>query len=342
MNKYKILLAIIFLLVIILATVIYKRSKEEPQTDILLKVAYNVQSLNYGTVMVAYENGLFDKYDLSVELLPLKSGKEIRLAIASGRADIALTNAVNFLVLIDLGAPVKMLFPCTLSNIVVFVRPDGKIQKLDDLKGKKVYGTLGQSEFVFIRVLKEHGISESDFEFVDVDKDYRGIALLQQKIIDAIPTSIYNEGPLEKLGAIRLKQWEEEGYSREVWPITFIGANTNYLNSYSDRVETFIDVMIETQKFIVNNQEEAAELISKHINEGTVGVANFSPDRVLESWEKGVKYTMWFDTDPLVDMAEFIFKGGQIKTNITLEQMFDFRFIEKIKFAQEEIYGSKN
>jgi ABC-type nitrate/sulfonate/bicarbonate transport system substrate-binding protein len=275
-------------------------------------------------------------------LIPLKSGKEIRQAIASGWTDVALTNAINFLVLSDLGAPVKMLFPCTLSSIVVFVRPDGEIQTFDDLKGKKIYGALGQSWFVFTRVLKEHGILESDFEFVDIDKDYRGMALLQQKIIDAIPTNIYNEGPLEELGAIRLKQWEEEGYSREVWPATFIGVNTDYLNSYSDRVETFIDVMIETQKFIVNNQEEAAELISKHINEGTVGVANFSPDRVLESWQKGVKYTMWFDTDILIDMAKFISEGGQTKSNISLEQMFDFRFIEKIRSAQKEIYGSEN
>ncbi len=339
MKKQKILLGIGLLAMIILVVGIGGRLKRAQPDRGTMRIVYNVQSLNYGVIMAAYEKGLFGKYNLSVELVPLKSGKEIRQAIASGQAEIALTNAVNFLVLNDLGAPVKMLFPCTISNTIVLVRPDGEIEKLADLKGKKVYGTLGQSEFVLVKALKEQGIMDSDFEFVDIEKDYRGIALLQQKIIDAVPTNIYNEGSLEELGAVRLKEWEEGGYSKQTWPATFVGVNTNYLSEHADRVEMFIDVMIEAQLFIRDNQQEAAELVARHINKGTLGVANFSADRVLGSWQEGVKYTMWYDTGVLTEMAEFIFAGGQIKNNIPLDQMFDFRFVDKIKSAQDEIYG---
>jgi len=341
--KKQIILFIV-IIIIVLGAIIYTKSNEDSELETTkpLKIGYNIQSVNYGLAMIAQEKDLFNKFNLPVELFPVESGSETRQALSLGKIDISFTNNLNVLILVNLGAPVKIISPAAMARNLLFVRQDQQIRTFDDLRGKKICGAGGIGEFVFVSVLKQEGIDESEVELIDISKDYRGIALLEQKVIDAIPTSYYNGGLLEKQGAVLHEEWQEKGYSDKFWPTTFIAVNTDYLADNSDKVEKFIDVMIEAHKFIINNQDEAAQLVAKHINEGTDGVAEFSSEGIIKTWQEGLSYVAWVDPSVLTDTSKFYFERGKIDSFIPLEQIFDSRFMDKLKSAQQEIYGSEN
>ncbi|MFH1456564.1 MAG: ABC transporter substrate-binding protein [Patescibacteria group bacterium] len=343
MKKVKLFLIIIIIVIIAIMVLLYVEKKNELQMIQPLRIGYQSQGITSGPIMVAYDKGFFNKAGLQVEMIPLKSGNEIRQAIALNRIDVAFTTPTNVFMVAAIGAPVKIIAHSASVEYILYVRPDGEIKTFSDLKGKKIFGGgVGNSEVVLTFALNKEGIKSTDFEFVDAEKDYRELALVQHKIIDVIPCSRYNKGFLEKAGAIPHQEWEEKGYGDELWPISVVAVNTDYLKENNQLIESFLNVLIEAQEYITMNKNESAELIAKHINTMTGNVKKFSAKEIQDVWQDGVEYVLWYEQDKLIDMSKFVVDTGMIETKIPLETIFDLTFEEKLKFAQDKIYGSKN
>ena len=76
-------LIILWILIVLLATLTLLYSQFNLSRDSVIRIGYNMESFNSGPIMIAYEADLFDKHNLKVELVLLKSGREVQQALAT-------------------------------------------------------------------------------------------------------------------------------------------------------------------------------------------------------------------------------------------------------------------
>ncbi|MDO8556101.1 MAG: ABC transporter substrate-binding protein [Nanoarchaeota archaeon] len=332
------LLLITFAILFVTAVIYFEISSSRHDKD-LIRIGYNAESLYHGPIMIANDKGIFERYGLKVELVPLKSAKETQQALAMGSINLGSAGVTNFFIAIANEAPVKVIAPMAASPTQLFVRPNEE-RKITDLSGKIIASQRGgASNLALGYALDRENVSLDGIKFVDIEKSVRPIALMDKRIVDAVAAGEYEERIYLDYGAVLLEEWETKGYSNKSFPRTVIAVNTNFMRNNKKATELFIDAFIESQKFIEENPGEAAVIIAKHMNDKSRGIIDLSKDDIMESWIK-LKYTIWYDPQELVELSKIAKNIGDLKSNLDVDQIFDESFKDKLEDAQNEIYNT--
>ncbi len=329
-------LYILLLVLLILLVLIYIRYM--PDSEQKLRIGYDTTSIIDGPIIIAYETGIFNKYSIKIEPISARSGAEIAQGLASGQMDLGSTGPIDLFIPISKGAPIQIIAPSAVSPTLLFVNPEKNIKTFEDLIDRKIGARIGSiSTFALGYVLLKENISLESVELINIDSTNRPIALMEKKIVDAAVAGQDDKKTYSNYGAVVLEEWESEGYSNKAFPRTNIAVNTNFMNKNKKAINSFIDAFIEAQKFIKENPDESARIITKHIKERTDGVNDFSIEEIKDSW-KGTKYTLWYNPQDLVEISRVATEIGDLKAPLDSDQFFDLSFEEKLKNAQEEIY----
>jgi NitT/TauT family transport system substrate-binding protein len=273
-----------------------------------------------------------------LELIPFKGGKEVQQALAMGSIDIGSAGATNFFIPIAKGSPIKIIAPLAVSPTLVFVDPSSNIKTFDDLVGKTIASRIGQSSNISLGyALRKENIPINTITFEDIEGNLRPLALMEKKVVDVAVAGEYNEKIYLDYGAVVFEEWITKGYADKPMPRTVIAVNTDSLEKNKEEISSFIDAIIESQRYIKDNPDDAAVIISKQIEEATEGAVVFSVEELKEQW-KTVKYVLWYEPSDVVEISKVAQEIGDIQTALSVEQIFDLSFEEKLKNAQDEIY----
>lgn len=341
--KRKIFYIILFVCLIFLIDFLFLIWFNQPPKTNLIRVGYMPGNMNGAPFYVAYSKGFFDDNNIKIENVPLSSGSEVKQAISAGQIDIGFAGASNFLIPISKGVPIKVIAPMSFTHTYLFVRPDNKTKTFKDLEGKSIaISPGGINEYEIRRILKKENVDVSKINFVYIiDKINRPIALMDKKIVDAVPIDYEDLPKYSALGAIPLKEWETKGYDTKYKLDTVIVVNEEFKRSNSALVEQFIDSIIDGHKFMKSNPQETALIVSSYIKTDTAGTLVYLPENLTTMWENNIlKYILWCDPNILVEMSEIAVEIGQTESNLTLDQIYDLSFEEKLKGMQNEIYST--
>lgn len=332
-KMYFIIVGVILVLLLTILVVSLATKKEEAT----LKIGYSIDSVSQGPIILAMELDLFKKYDLNIMSVPLKGGKEIRDALAMGQIDMGATGAAQFFIPISKGAPIKIISFLTNSPTQVYVRPNS-ITKFSELEGKSITSRVGSStNLIVMYVLKRENVDLTKIKFVDLDKLSSIIALMDKNIIDFAIAGDYEESLYLKAGAVLFEEWGTKGYSKETYSKSVIATNTNFLNANPEAANKFLAAIIDAERYIQEHPNDAAKLLSESIKRDSEGAVIFSPEEIVYTW-KTTKYVLWDDPAKIVNLAKISKDIGDIKEDLTKEQIFDLRFEEVLRNAQEDIY----
>ncbi|MCL2079925.1 MAG: ABC transporter substrate-binding protein [Oscillospiraceae bacterium] len=131
-------IAILALLLTLLAGCSNAPEDEAEPTKIIVADARTTHHLN---LYVAKELGLFEKYNLDIEIVATDDNAMSRDLVVSGSADVFWTCPTTAIAAIAGGAPIKTIAqvkkPCT---SVLLVPADSDIKELSDLQGKNISG----------------------------------------------------------------------------------------------------------------------------------------------------------------------------------------------------------
>lgn len=341
---YIILCAFLVLLVIFLFSIWSNSHKENSlkKENNLIRVGYNIGNVNYAPFFVAYVNNFFNEHNVTIEAIPLQSSGEVKLALSTGQIDVALCGVTDLFIPISKGVSIKIIAPMASASMYLYVRPDNKIRTFQDLLGKTIAARPGGAVDYGIRyVLGKENIDTSKINFANIDKVYRPTALMEKKIVDAVPIGEDELAKYLEVGAVPHEEWETKGYSNFNTPENVIAVNEEFKLSHQLLVEQFIDGIIDGHRFIKSNPEEAAQIVSSYLKKETEGTVVLLPENIIDIWKnKKLEYDLWYDPVALVDMTKIAVDIGQIESNLTLDQIFDLSFEEKLKNAQNEIYST--
>ena len=348
MKKYSIAkiawFAVAIMLILYFVFFLYK-SNETQSSSTVIKVAVSAtEPLFDAPFIIPYKKGFFAKHRVNVEMVSLGGGGDIKQALATGHVDIGATAMINFLIAASKGAPVKIIAFKNVAPMYLYVNPNSCINTFQDLEGK-IIGTRpdGSGALLINFICKREGVDSTSLRYLKIDKATGPLALMERKIVDAIPISPGMEEIYDAAGTIRHREWEEKGYSKVSFTGTtvfsIIAVNTDSIAADPDAYKKFIDAYIDGHMFIKQHPNKAAEILAQYSAEASGGAITPSANDIKKTMDEGaLKYLLWCDPIILEQLSIIATDTGMIKNTLSLHDILDDRFQNKLSDAQNDIY----
>ncbi|MEK6872347.1 MAG: ABC transporter substrate-binding protein [Nanoarchaeota archaeon] len=337
---------ILSILIIVYALTAFIKPLKNENTSALpkIKVGYKLTNLDSVPIILAYEKGYFYEQGIDVELVQV-SGSDAPVAIVSGQVDIVISAASRFYSPIEKGAPVRIISPISATRVELLVQPDSNITSFKDLEGKKVsYGTgKGTNELLLRYILAKENVDLKKVNFLELDNQYLHTMLMEQKTLDAIFISDAGYvNAAEKLGAVIMPAWKDSKYEKESSTGIIIAANTDFLNNNEETVRSFFKGVIEADSYLKSNLDDSVIIVTKFYRDNSNGAVDLKPEELKSFIDQGkVSYYLWEDPSLIVGMAQISFELNITKHPLTIDELYDLRFENMLKSAQNEIYNQK-
>lgn len=316
---------------------------ETPRVLPKIKVGYRLTNMDAILEVLAKEKGYFEEQGIDAELMVMETADAIPTAVASGQVDIVIAGPPRFYGPIEKGAPVKIIAPSDNTPSELFVRPNSGINNFKDLEGKRVsFGTGGSTNELLLRyVLTKEKVDLNKVKFLAIDNQYLHSLLMEKKSLDAIfiKDAAFADAA-KKLGAVVMPGWINNNYEKNN-TAAIIAINTNYLNSNEATVRAFFRAIIDANRYLKNNLNDSASLITKFYKDTSNGTVDVKPEEFAGFITGGkLSYPLWDDMGLVAEMARISGELGITKRILTQDELFDFRFKDLLNGAQNEIYGS--
>ncbi|WP_226036012.1 aliphatic sulfonate ABC transporter substrate-binding protein [Aquibacillus saliphilus] len=157
------------------------------------------------------------------------------------------------------GAPIKNVYVYSKPEWTALVTdPDSDIQTLEDLEGKKVAATLGTDPYIFLlRSLNAEGVSPDDVEIVNLQHG-DGASALVSGSVDAWA------GLDPHMARLELESDAELFYrNADFNTYGFLNVREDFAEQHPQYVNRVIEVYEKARKWVLDNPEEAAELLAE-------------------------------------------------------------------------------
>lgn len=250
-------------------------------------------------LIVAYEKGFFKQAGLNVVLKKTATDEDVPAAVGSGKYTASNGIFFNYLGPIYNGTPVKLSGGLHHGCLDLYVRNDGSVPTISDLKGKKIgTGTLqGSAMNYFSLELLDVGINSApaakQVEWVVIDQSQLPQALKTGRV-DAIATSG---------GYAPIIQAVKDGWAKEIsnnddnmatkmsdnakYPCCAVVLNETFVSEDPVTASKLVNAWSQGSRWAGTNLEETAKL------EASGSYVDGTPEEILQ-----VLQTMTFDPSP--------------------------------------------
>jgi ABC-type nitrate/sulfonate/bicarbonate transport system substrate-binding protein len=273
-----------------------------------VRMAQNLSPIS-GIVIVAKEKGLFEKHGLDVVVSNFTSGKQALDAVIGGGADIATTAESPVTAAAMAKQKIAFITRMEYSDLQTLTAASAKINSLADLKGKRIGYTVGTgSEVYTMLLLKRAGLTKSDVTLVSL-RPQDMAAALSSGGIDAMDTWEPHISNAEKALGAKVKELNTKGIYAETFNIVTM---QDYLAANPDVMLKFLRSMLDAEKWMKANREEAISIVAK-----TVGM---NRDDLAQIWNKFI-YQVALDKrtiDVLRNHAEWRLTSGNAPAGATM------------------------
>lgn len=264
---------------------------------------------SFTAVYVAHEKGYFGDHGVDVEVLKLEGGPAMAQAVTAGQADMATQSDATTVTMMAADPDLRALADFQHSNTYIKVvwGPD-----VDDAADIKKLATLpGIMTLATVRYLESQGVDPESVELVSASPPDVPV-MLQRGDVDG--TVIYEpwatrsaeEGDGEIVGSIG-----DFGVSYAQWLITDAG----WLAGHEEEAAKVLAAIEDANEFIVENPEEAQQIVEDAIKIPAEQTAQIMEDLVFETRD--------IDDAALQnskDNAQFFVDNGTLKSMPDLDE----------------------
>ena len=259
-----------------------------------VRVAVMTGNFDHYYTVIGMEEGIFEKYGLEVEVTEFAAGINTVDAIVTEQADIglladyALVNRIgNTSEDTDLRVIARMATSSADGN-KLYVNPD-VITELSDLEGQAIITLPGTVWDYWVGVIIEAaGLTEDDVTILEVDSAQSALAVMSSGEGVAFCAGGVNGHKLEDAGMEAFCSLSEFGLSTDQYYI----ADEDYIAENGDTINAFYEAVTEIETFIIDNQEESADIIAEEldIDADDVLLALGATDPVLDFTEDTLEH----------------------------------------------------
>ena len=215
---------------------------------------------------VAEDQNIFSKYGLVVTLRKYDTGAGSLNGMLNGEADITF-GVTEFPVVRKVFEKSKVRIIGVIAkteNQYLVGRKDAGIEKVADLKGKRIGTTFGTiAEFYLGRFLELNGISIQEVTVVDLKTPAEWENAVADGVVDAIVTA----QPYADLASKRL------GSNAIVWPVQggqytsgLVVSSEEWITTHPEIVKRFLKSLAQAEEYVVRHPAETKAIMQKKLN----------------------------------------------------------------------------
>jgi len=239
------------------------------------------QAFSFVPVDVGMQHGIFKKHGLEIESTAFAGDAKMQQAMAADSIDIALGSGPA-MAFITKGAPVKAVaaFAGRPLLLVLAVRSDGSINKVADLKGRRVsVSTVGSLTYWLVDELnRQNGWAPGTIIPTPMGAMKGQIAALKTKEIDGMVTELSTAYTLEKAGEAKIIY--SFGDLVRDFHIHVVFATNKLIAERPQAIRAFLAAWFETIAFMRKNKA-ATVAIAKTVMEADEDVASRVYDALM-------------------------------------------------------------
>lgn len=223
---------------------------------------------------VALEKGYYKAKGLDVEIEYSKGSGDAIAKADTGRADVALADAMTVIPALARGAKVKIIgMVMDKSPLNIFVWDDSPIKTPKDLEGKTLAAPPGDAQRVLFKAFAESvGVDANKVSWLNVDPAAKVPALVGRRV-DGVGT-YYTDLPMfEKpmgVGKVRAMRWSDYGF--DPYAISII-ANDKTIQSNPAMLKAFLEASYMGWRDALADMDEGLAIFKKRVPELDLPVA---------------------------------------------------------------------
>jgi len=291
--------------------------------------------IGYSPFYVADGMDMYKKQGLKVTLQTFADPAMLPSAVASKAVDGALMTFDQVIGAVAQGQAFKVVMPIDYSNGGDAVLADMSINKITDLKGKKVaYAPLSPSDFLISYALKINGMSDKDISPINMTPEAIPSAMASK----AVPAgTTYEPNVSQILGMNGGKKFHVIYSSREAPGLIadVLVFDEAYIKKNTKQVTALIKAYLEGLAYMNSHPKEASEIIGKAIGvsgkevlEQLKGVYNIPLNEMAQPFKRGKDTKSYFVSGEVIN--ELLMKSGQIKKPVAIKTTIDDTFITAV------------
>ena len=261
----------------------------------------------------------FSEGDFAAEVLPFTNPGDMKTALLAGSLDLCGTTIVTAITAASKGEPVVIVTGLSNRCSALVVAADSNIEKVEDLKGKKIAYVPGtMHHLLLLEALSKGGLNpETDVELVRIDFFDMGQALAQGQI-DAFYSGEPYPSMAVQQGTGRILLYPEDGDG--------FGIINSGMMTTGDKIEENPELI----QSLVNAHVKATEFLNSDKGAWLDKAEEFGAERpVLEVAETNIQL-FWKIDDAYIEsvkhLAERMKEQGLITEIPDVEALFDLRF----------------
>lgn len=201
----------------------------------------------------------FKEQGIEVEWVLSHGSNKALEFLNSKSVDFGSTAGAAALIAKSNGSPIESVYIYSKPEWTALVATgDSDITSIEQLKGKKVAATLGTDPYIFLlRSLQEVGLSSKDLEIVNLQHS-DGANALQTGQVEAWAGLDPHMAKVEidSSANLFLRDHEKNTYGT-------LNVRSEFAEQHPEVVETVIEVYEKARKWVIENPEEAADILAK-------------------------------------------------------------------------------
>lgn len=291
--------------------------------------------IGYSPFYVADGMDMYKKQGLKVTLQTFADPAMLPSAVAGKAVDGALMTYDQVIGAAAQGQVFKVVMPIDYSNGGDAVLADMSINKITDLKGKKVaYAPLSPSDFLISYALKINGMSDKDISPINMTPEAIPSAMASK----AVPAGTTYEPNVSQILAMGGGKQFHVIYSSKEAPgliADVLVFDEVYLKKHGKEVTALIKAYLEGLAYMKSHPKEASEIIGKAIGvsgkevlEQLEGVYNIPLKEMAQPFKPGKDTKSYFVSGEVIN--EILIKSGQIKKPVAIETTIDDSFVKAV------------
>ncbi len=314
------------ILVIVLLGFLFFQQQSTPKTQ-PIKIGINVWP-GYAHAFIAQEKGFFNKHGVEVELVLKSEISEINQLYNKNELDGLFNVFTDIIMLNANGIPTRVVYIADYSDTGDVIIGRSKFNSIQDLKGKTVsfegVGTF--SQMLIASLLQKANIQEGEFKTVNLPA-HNILNALESGMIDAGHTWEPTTSQLIAKGyKVLAKAGDIPGIIADI-----LAFHADIIKNRPQEVQAVVKAMLEAEKFIKSNPDEALNIMAKGENMSKTE---------MQAGIEGVHFLNQTENQNAMQSEHgSLFKSGQKATDFYLKngQLFkkpDFNTIIDERFVQ--------
>lgn len=256
----KLILAVVVLLVFIIGGAYSFLTN--PVNEDIVTIGY-LPSDHDAALFVAQAQGEYAAHGIETELVQFNNGGDLMTGMASGEVDIGYGGITPVLSAVEKGVPIKVVAGAQIEGSGIAVSPESDIDSPEDLAGKSI-ATPGEASIQYMLLqyyLEDNNMSTNDMNISAMKVAPMNDALNANKIDGMLTYEPYVTMAVENGNVMFIN-------SSEILPdhpCCVVAASERFIDENPDKLDAIISIHENATEFILENPDEAAELLPEDI-----------------------------------------------------------------------------